>query len=181
MGVDLNGINILFLEDEAGVYYYLGIVIKVLHTEKRYQYPKNPSVYFGGEGSRLLNLIAESGQLDRDSEVNEFLSYILSKGSGFDNTEEITKLSCNPQDEIAYGLVLNESKGKTLKLKGYDPPIAGEDCELNGELITWKSRLESKIPVHQFQIPQLVQLQKFFYEFNIALQVLQIKQIKPLE
>ena len=46
---------------------------------------------------------------------------MLSKGSGFEDTEEITVLSENPKDEAACGLVMDGTKLKGLGRKFKDP------------------------------------------------------------
>ena len=183
---DFQGFTRLTAIGFAGLYYYVGILLKTLYEEEKYSREEITEVYLGGNGSRLLNWLAEVGQFDRNSEVNELLSRMLSKGSGFDGIEIITKLSNNPKDEVACGLVLNETpiEGKGKKQK--DPLIAGESCQINDEYIDAQSRLHlealdlHKKDIKEFKIPQPLNLAKFFYEFHRALKDLQIVSIIPL-
>ena len=112
----------------AGLYYYVGILLKVLHKEEKYSKSDITPVYIGGNGSRFLNWLAEGGSFDKNSEINELLSRIMSKGSDFEDTEEVTRLSQRPKDEVACGLVIKETKLLGLGKKIKDPLIAGENC-----------------------------------------------------
>lgn len=165
----------------AGLYYYVGILLKVLHAEGKYSRDEITPVYIGGNGSRFLNWLAEGGMFTTSSEVNVLLSRMLSKGSGFKDTEEITRLSESPKDEAACGLVLSDSKLQGLTKKDKDLPIAGENCEVNRQPINWESRLDFEDDVENFRIPNLVQLPKFLDDFHVALRELKIEGLTPLE
>ena len=183
---DFQGFTRLTAIGFAGLYYYVGILLKTLHEEEKYSREEITEVYLGGNGSRLLNWLAEVGEFDRNSEVNELLSRMLSKGSGFDDIEITTKLSNNPKDEVACGLVLNETpiEGKGKKQK--DPLIAGESCLINDEYIDAQSRLDlkplglDKKNIQEFKIPEPVNLANFLYEFHRALSDLDIEGITDL-
>ncbi len=178
---DFQGLIQLTAIGTAGLYYYVGILLKVLHGEGKYNRQEITPVYVGGNGSRFLNWLAEGGEFNRHSEMNDLLSRMLSNGSGFEDTEETTHLSQNPKDEAACGLVLRDSKLQGLKKKARDPLIAGEECILNGQTISWESRLEFEDDVDDFRVPKLVQLQKFLYDFHVGLRELDIEGIKPLK
>ena len=139
---DVQGLIRLTAIGTAGLYYYVGILLKVLHQEGKYTREEITPIYIGGNGSRFLNWLAEGGQFNKDSEVNLLLSRMLSQGSEFEDTEVITRLSEVPKDEVACGLVLNETKLKGLGKKIKDPLIAGENCTLNGEEFDSESRLD---------------------------------------
>jgi hypothetical protein len=181
---DFQGLIQLTAIGTAGLYYYVGILLKTLHVEEKYRRSEITPIYIGGNGGRFLHWLAEGGEFNRHSEVNELLSRMLSKGSGFEDTEVKTRLSQNLKDEVACGLVLSETKLQGLKKKVKDPLIAGEDCEINGRLINWDARLElqeDEDNVEQFTIPELAILPQFLYDFHVALRDLEIEGIKPLE
>jgi len=178
---DFQGLIRLTAIGIAGLYYYIGILLKVLYNEGKYSRDEITPVYIGGRGSRFLNWIAESGKFDRNSEINDLLSRMLSNGSGFRDTEEKTKLSANPKDEVACGLVLSDSRLKGLTRKQEDPLIAGEDYQLDGEEMSGESRLILGEDVKEFRVSKLVQLPKFLHDFHLALPELEIEGIKPLE
>ena len=97
-----------------------------LNKRKKYQSREITPVYIGGNGSRLLNWLAERGKFLPSSEVSDLLSQMLTKGSGFeDRILEKTRLSQRPKDEVACGLVLGRTRLTGLGKKTKDPLIAG--------------------------------------------------------
>ncbi|NJL52310.1 MAG: hypothetical protein HC930_08965, partial [Hydrococcus sp. SU_1_0] len=154
---------------------------KVLHAEGKYHHPEITPVYIGGIGSKLLNWLAIGGIFDRHCEVNELFSRMLSKASGFEDTKELTRLSTRPQDEIACGLVLNATRLEESNNKQSKLLIAGEDCFLNDKQINWQQCLPPKKTIERFDISRLVQLSKFFDEFNLALKELDIEGLFPYQ
>jgi hypothetical protein len=164
----------------AGIYYYVGTILGALYQEGKYSRNRITPVYVGGNGSRLLHWLAVGGHFDRNSEVNSLFSRMLSKGSGFKDTEEVTRLSQKPKDEVACGLVRGQTKLQGLDRKAKDPLIAGEDCIVNGLEISWQNRLDVEDDVQDFQIPKLTQLSEFFNDFNQTLKELEIDGLTPL-
>ena len=189
---DVQGLLRLTAIGIAGLYYYVGILLKVLHENGNYQRGTITPVYLGGNGSRLLNWLDGTGRFTRDSEINDLLSQMLSRGAGFDNTGEKTRLSKNPKDEVACGLVLDYTKLQGLDHKTEDLIIAGEDCEIIGEHsripIAWNQRLsfedlgKDENVIKEFRISNnFGQLSHFLYDFHIALRELNISSIQPLK
>lgn len=165
----------------SGLYYYIGTLLGVLHQEGKYSAPQITPVYIGGNGSQLLNWLAEDGRFDPDSEINALLSKMLCEGSQFKDTEEPTRLSQRPKDEVACGLVLSQSKLKGLERETEDLLIAGEDCEINGRRIQFNERLDlGQENVSQFEVPELAQLALFVNSFQRAIKTLRIEGILPL-
>jgi hypothetical protein len=166
----------------GGLYYYVGTILGVLEQEKKYQSREITPVYIGGNGSRLLNWLAERGKFLPSSEVSDLLSQMLTKGSGFeDRILEKTRLSQRPKDEVACGLVLGRTRLTGLGKKTKDPLIAGEDCEINGNPIDWSERLEFEGNIRELKIPDLVQLRTFLDDFHVSLKELEIEEILPLQ
>ena len=178
---DFQGLLRLMAMGFAGLYYYVGTILGVLFDEKKYTLNEITPVYMGGNGSQLLHWLAIGGRFDRYSDVNLLLSRMLSEGSSFLDSEEITRLSTKPKDEVACGLVREGTKLKGLGRKTKDPIIAGEDCEVNGQSINWKERLELQGNIEEFNIPEeMVQLRNFLDKFNQALEELNIDGLTPL-
>ena len=177
---EFQGLVRLIALGTAGLYYYVGIILKVLHTEGKFSAEEITPTYVGGNGSRLLNWLDTSGTFDRNSEVNELFSYMLSQGSDFEDTEELTRLSQKPKDEVACGLVLSDTSLKGLNRRQKDPLIAGEVCEINGEQIEYDSRLEWGDTIRDFKIPNLDHLFTFIDEFNLGIQELDLEDLKPM-
>lgn len=178
---DFQGLLRLIALGFSGLYYYVGTILGVLYDEGKYTRNEITPVYLGGNGSQFLNWLAIGGQFDQHSEINYLLSRMLSKGSGFADTEEITRLSERPKDEVACGLVLGGTKLKGLTKKDRDPLIAGENCEVNGNLISWRDRLELEGNIHEFKVSEFEQLRKFLDEFNLALKELKIDGLKLMK
>jgi hypothetical protein len=181
---DVQGLIRIMAIGMAGLYYYIGYLLKVLHQEGKYRHSEITEVYAGGNGSRLLHWLSETGQFDRNSEVNLLLSRMLSQGSGFEDSEVTTRLSQNPKDEVACGLVWDETQ--LLEISREYPLIAGEACTINGKSFDNDSHLDlshldlDEEEIVTVDIPELVQLSQFFDEFHAALKQLRIKSIKPL-
>jgi hypothetical protein len=168
----------------AGLYYYVGLLLKTLHEEGKYSDPEITPVYVGGNGCRLLNWLATGGEFDPREEANDLFSDMLSLASGFENTKVATHLSSSPKDEVACGLVIGEQKGNQLKgldRKSADNVIAGEACEINGVSTPWNSRLDFKDQINSFKITPLEQLPRFLKSFHDALETLDIDDIQPFE
>ncbi len=187
---EVQGLTQLMALGIAGIYYYVGILLKVLHEtgmdegSRKYTLAEITPVYMGGNGSRLLHWLAEGGRFDSSCQIDEVFSRIMSCSSGFEDTQESTQLSQNPKDEVACGLVLSESKLKGLNRRFQDPLIAGEACLFKGQHIGWDTVLpeaEVKESISEFKVANLEQLQKFVYEFHQTLKILRIDTVTTLE
>ena len=174
----------------AGLYYYVGILLKTLFKAGKYNREQITPVYLGGNASRFINWLDSRGNFDRHSEINELLSRMLSRGSSFDDTEEITHLSQNPKDEVACGLLMNLTKLHGLGRKNKDPIISGEAYEINGIKFSADSRIDFIIDrgegekienIIDFKIPQLIEVPKFLYEYHRAILDLDLEWVSPLE
>ncbi|MEA5579452.1 hypothetical protein [Anabaena sp. UHCC 0451] len=139
----------------SGLHFSIGKILAVLHQEGKYTLKEITPVYIGGIGSRLLNWLSEGGEFDKNSEINYLLSRIMSISSGFPDTEEITRMSQNPQDEVACGLVLQDQKLQEL------------DINVNA--------------IDKSEINNLTQLYLFFDTFHASLDNLRMAYIKPIE
>ncbi|NJR17798.1 MAG: hypothetical protein HC785_20130, partial [Calothrix sp. CSU_2_0] len=178
---DFQGLLRLIAMGFAGLYYYVGIILGVLYDEKIYTINEITPVYMGGNGSRLLHWLAIGGRFDRHSDVNKLLSRMLSQGSRFPDTEEITRLSTRPKDEVAWGLVQERTKLQGLTRKTKDLIISGEDCEINGQPVSCRERLELEENIEEFHVSEeMLQLRNFLDQFNLALRELEIDGLTPL-
>ena len=190
----------------AGLFYYIGLVLKTLHDEGKLSRDEITPVCLGGNGSRFLNWLVVGGEFSSGSDVRYLLSRMMTQGSWFKCDEAFTRsqadlnsqyhhfdtedrgfrdieanifLSPNPKDEVAFGLVLNDTKLKGLGRKEKDPLIAGERFKINGEEKGQGTRFE-KSQMKQLEMPVMPELQRFLYAFHIALQDLEVDEIKPL-
>ncbi|MEM8780328.1 MAG: hypothetical protein AAGF26_15950, partial [Cyanobacteria bacterium P01_G01_bin.49] len=190
---DLQELVTLMSMSIAGLYYYVGILLKVLYQEGKYKRGRITPVYLGGSSCGFLNWLDDTGTFTKKSEINQFLSRMLSAGSGFEDTEQLTYLSKNSGDEIACGLVLKNTKLKEMNTQFKDLLIVGETCvvktlskdntKMRCQTLTSYSRLEVKgdVNITEFKISELVEIPSFLYEFHKALKDLGIEAIKPLK
>ncbi len=175
----------------AGLYYYIGILLKVLNAEKVYQREKITPVYIGGNASRFLKWLDSRGKFDKNSQMNDLLSQMLSAGSGFEDTIKHTVPSEKEKDEAACGLVYS---GAGTRLDGWnknpkdDPLIAGEACKLNEKSIEANQRLvllneedDEDEEITAFKVLELQEVPKFLYKFRKALKQLEMDEFAPLK
>jgi hypothetical protein len=165
----------------SGLYYYVGLLLKTLYDEGKYKTPEITPVYAAGNGSRLLNWLAEGGEFSRHCEANELFSAMLSQASGFKNIGVDTFLSPLPKDEVACGLVVEGSHLQGLDSREEDPLIAGEVCEINGVLLDWQTRLKLGEAIADFTVPRLTQLPQFLNHFHQTLKESRIEGIQPFK
>jgi hypothetical protein len=167
----------------AGLYYYIGTIVGVMHQEGKYTASKVPSIYIGGNGSRLLNWLVPTGQFSSHEGINELFNRLLSKASGLEEVGNPTRLSQIPKDEVACGLVMSKTKLTIPSMRNLDHPIAGESFSINGREFTFNDRLdleEIEGDINSFIIPNLSYLKEFVDEFNDAVVELEIEDIQPL-
>lgn len=169
----------------AGLYYYVGIILKALHLEGKYNRTQITPVYIGGNGSRILNWLAVSGRFDENCDAFHLFSKMLSIGSSFKDAEIAeTLLSSQPKAEVACGLVLNQRQTRlTISNQGadYNELISGEDCEINGKLIVTTSGIHLEGEIKTFEVKELNNLKLFLDAFHEALKELRISSIAPLQ
>ena len=178
---DFQGLIRLMAIGVSGLYFYVGQILSVLHQEDKYTLNEITPVYIGGNASRLLHWLAEGGRFDRNSEINWLLSRMMSGASGFDDTEQVTRLSQKPKDEVACGLVLKDRKLKGLDRRVIDHVITGENCKINDEEFGWQNRLDFRgRSISKYEITELTQLKLFLNAFHASLDDLRIDSIQPL-
>jgi hypothetical protein len=175
----------------AGLYYYVGTLLRTLNREGFYSRQAITPVYLGGNGSRLLNWLEHTGSFNDNSEIQKLLSRMLSLGTAmtdksgqtliFPDSKVKTVLSSDPKDEVACGLVLDDTKLEEREDPDNDFLIAGEDYELNGVPYNWYNRINIEEDVESFKLPKLDRLSMFLYDFHESLRSLKIEGIKPLK
>jgi hypothetical protein len=169
----------------AGLYYYVGTIVGVMkRTEGKYTETKSPSVYIGGNGSRLLNWLVATGEFDEYSNINGLLNRMLSNASDLQESKDPTRVSKAPKDEVACGLVLGRSRLSGMDRGTVDHPIAGENFTINGEEFLFSSRLNTDDidgNINSFTIPDLRNLKEFVDRFNEAVIDLKVDDLKPLD
>jgi hypothetical protein len=180
---DFQGLIRLMAIGTAGIYYYVGLILGTLTAEGKYTEGKTPSVYIGGNGSRLLHWLDHGGVFTRRSGINELFRRMVADGSDLqETTGSDTQISQRPKDEAACGLVLEKSKLQGLDRKAKDPLIAGENCRINGQNVGFDQRMSADgDDITSIEAPpQLDRLIDFINSFNEGIKDLGIEEeIKP--
>jgi len=187
---DFQGLIQLTTIGIAGLYYYVGMLLRALYRESKHGRQAITPIYLGGNGSRLLNWLEHTGRFSYDSEINGLLSRMLSKGTAmvdesgvettFPDTRVRTELSRKPKDEVACGLVLDRAALEALDPLN-DSLIAGEEYEMNGVFYNWYDRVNPPDDVESFKpLPKMERLSKFLYDFHESLSSLKIEGVDRL-
>jgi hypothetical protein len=176
----------------AGLHYYVGLVLQVLHSEndkepRRYQAGEAVDIYFGGNGCRLLNWLSDTGKFDGD-EIGELFQDMVIKGSEFKPRSESTSISDQPKEEAACGLVVGKKKlGDPSNAE--DELIAGEPCKIGSYSFAWDSYIRFNPDLNEnintLQVvrnaEELVNLPKFLYWFHKRLRARRDIPIPPIK
>lgn len=179
---DVEGLVRIMTLGISGLYYYIGMLLRMLRNKGVNTLDHIAPIYLCGGESRLLHWIDVIGEFTERSEVNLFLSRIMSKASGLEDEREGkhigTQLSARPQDEISCGLVLNDIQLRESYFDR-DVPISGEAFVFNSTYHDWERPINVINDVESLSIPHLSNLNTFLYEFHRTLRELQIEGIRP--
>lgn len=119
----------------GGLYHYLGFIVRCLYEKRTLSRGSCMSVYVGGNGGKLLHWLAPTGQFREDSPVNTWLNRIQASAIDLNNDEpeEKTHLSEQFKDEVAIGLVVDESyiSDPNGLASNPPPPFSGESLRIN--------------------------------------------------
>ena len=149
----------------AGLLYYVGLVLRYLSENTNFK-RKMPSVYVGGNGSRILHWLA-NGEFGPDSASKELFKQVLRDASGFNSNDlfdlEISKL---PKEEAAFGLVDEKTTLETNEVQ-LDEILAGETFIEDGTDCKWMEILTADRLVKGLSTRnRLEQIGNFIKSFN---------------
>ena len=157
----------------SGLLYYVGLLLNHLYQNKDGFNSEIPSIYIGGNGSKILHWMAK-GNFNPDDTIAQLcrkhLKSVTRKASGFhrDNNRGI-EISKHPKEEAAYGLV---AKGTKLKLNETEfDVLAGESFTEDGIDYQWTEILKDERLGNRLSISknQLEQIENFIESFNAGL------------
>ena len=157
----------------AGLLHYVGLLLNHLSQNGADFNPEMPSIYIGGNGSKILHWMAD-GSFNPDNHIaqryREHLKDIVLKASGFDtDNNRGIEISKSPKEEAAYGLVI---EGTKLKLNAtHFGVLAGETftearADYQWTEILTDKRLSSRLSISK---NQLEQIENFIKNFNVGL------------
>ncbi len=126
----------------AGLHYYIGLVLQVLHQQqpdgsRRYTAGTPVDAFFGGNGSRLLNWLSDTGKFADDHEIGELFQAMIIKGSKLRSQGEQNNISDAPKEEAACGLVVG--KIELGEPSSEEDLVAGEPCTIGRRSYNWDS------------------------------------------
>lgn len=160
----------------AGLHYYIGLVLQVLHQKRpdgsqRYHAGVPVDIYFGGNGCRFLNWLSDIGKFDGD-EIAQLFQEMIIKGSKFKSLGENSTISDAPKEEAACGLVVG--KMKLGEPSNKEDLVAGEPCRIGSKSFSWDSCISSEPDtvesIGSLQIvkdaSELVNLPQFLYWYH---------------
>ena len=161
----------------AGLHYYVGLVLQVLHREdannnRRYKADDAVDVYFGGNGCRLLNWLSDTGKFE-DDEIGNLFQEMVVQASKFGSGSGNNVVNDKPKEEAACGLVVDGQRlGNPISTE--DELIAGESCTIGSHRFEWDSYItldpDLVENIKEFEVArrpeELVNLPQFLYWFH---------------
>lgn len=98
----------------AGLFYYLGIILRVLVSRSVYREASLPTVYLGGRASTIFSWLA-GGSFQSDSPFLRVFGQMMVEASGLPLHQRLTlHFSDHPGAEVAAGMVACSSQGDTF-------------------------------------------------------------------
>jgi len=153
----------------AGIFYYIGLLLKSFPEVKEY-IESVPNIYVGGNGSKLLHWLA-SGKFTGDSAFHRLLESVFRTAFEVptDGTLEI-KISPEPKSEVACGLIMDQT------ILSYSPRGEKESSYMAGESFIgqstkstydWHEQLSTKMINSGIKVSsKLEQLRDFLKAFD---------------
>lgn len=133
----------------AGIFYYLGNVLQLLHQQELYKEDHVPDIFVGGNGSRIFTWLT-GGVFDSSNPFMDVLKHMIVDSSGLDPDSRFRiQLSANPKIEVACGMIetrphndseFYDEQRQTKELFGQSVDeftaasvVAGDACVISGE------------------------------------------------
>ena len=171
----------------AGIFYYLGEILKELRAKGIYEEDHVPDVFIGGNGSRIFSWIT-GGSFASDSPFLLVLKNMIIHASGLDENSRFTiKLSERPKVEVAAGMIERrphndreffdeEAQAKELFGSHVDEYIAssvlaGDAYEEDGEERSGSTFLSAYDISKGITVKSLDSLKDFIMQFNNDLHI----------
>ncbi|MBQ3441799.1 MAG: hypothetical protein IJG33_01000, partial [Selenomonadaceae bacterium] len=92
----------------AGLFHYLGELIKILHDYGHYREKKVPHLFIGGNGARIFKWLTGGTEIDGNIYLN-VLEKVFVSASGLENYKKFNlHLSEQPKIEVAAGMIVEK-------------------------------------------------------------------------
>lgn len=167
----------------AGLFHYLGTLIKVLHAYGHYSEKKIPHVFVGGNGARIFSWLTGGTELADNIYLN-VLEKIFTEAAGLDGYRKFNlHLSEQPKIEVAAGMIVDrpandaeffdadkinrEMFGDADELI-YSAVLAGADFTQGGERQASGSFISAHDLTEGVTVTSLHEFKNFVERFNAA-------------
>jgi len=168
----------------GGLYYYLGLVQKVLRQEGIMSRTTPTPVYLGGNGGRLINWIDASSKFQKGGDPDRLMEMLQIKSSACEVTAASTTMSDAYKDETSCGLI---SSGVNL-IEDLDPQddvmICGATLTINDLTFNAGDRVElphSLNTIDKYEMPDLEALRTFVEHYDSSIAELRIRSLVPIQ
>ena len=166
----------------AGLFYYLGLILRVLVARGVYCETSLPAIYVGGRASAIFSWLA-GGCFEPDSPFLRIFGQMMAEASGLSTHQRLTfHLSDRPGIEIAAGMIELFSQGKAFFDIGTEnaaifdsEPYSVEDAFVAGDTYFIKNverHSETFLTAHDISAgihtKKLTELRKFLAAFDAS-------------
>jgi hypothetical protein len=167
----------------GGIYFYLGIVQKVLRQEGKLIKNSPTPVYLGGNGGRLINWIDASSSFQRGGDPDRLMEMLQIKASGCEPGNAPTTMSNAYKDETCCGLI---SSGVNL-VGDFDPRddlmICGAELKVNQLKFSSTERVllpHSLEKITSYELSELDSIKAFAENYDASISELRINDLLPI-
>lgn len=167
----------------AGLFHYLGELIKILHDYGHYREKKIPHVFVGGNGARIFKWLTGGTEIDENIYLN-VLEKIFVAASGLEGYKKFyLHLSTQPKIEVAAGMIVDkpandadffdedkinrEMFGEADEII-YSAVLAGADFVQGGEIQSAGSFISAHDISEGINVDKLQEFKIFVERFNKA-------------
>ena len=169
----------------AGLYHYLGLILRGLDQEGVLIKKAAVPVYMGGNGARFMNWLDESGCFSKGCDGDELMEAVQTMSSGFISTDTgyaTTTLSNAFKDETACGLISNGVNLKGIFDPRQDLMFAGERLAVNDSTYDVLDRVikPDEGAISRYELASTDELRRFAQNYDDALRNLQITSLLPI-
>ena len=167
----------------GGIYFYLGLVQKVLRQEGKLIQNGPTPVYLGGNGGRLINWIDASSSFQRGGDPDRLMEMLQTKASGCEPGSAPTTMSNAYKDETCCGLI---SSGVNL-VGDFDPRddlmICGAELKVNQLKFSSTDRVllpNSLERITNYELSELNSIKAFAENYDASISELRINDLLPI-
>lgn len=164
----------------AGLFYYLGKILKMLHEKKLFNETDIPPVFIGGNGARIFDWLT-CGAKDINNPFTAVLKKMLEVSSGLAQNHLIFNMSAQPKVEVARGMITGGAPAPNFFDQGniiialfgnppdpltYGSVLSGAEFTKTGKPHDSLDFINAQDMADGIDVPSLDELKKFIDAFN---------------